>query len=317
MANEMMELEQRLAVARVLHGTKIFENPLTMTEAVQAANLDYDIRTVRPTFKSLAGQVVKVDSRVRLIVRVDADGTETAIGATGDRFKPVTNAMLANSFEAVTKKYPVIAAAEHQNRSYFCLDAGVSKLANEEHQNYLWIMDPKNGTGALRMIWTPTRMLCWNMQITAMRTASFKMNMVHLGNVESKLNVLSTVMYKVEEAQTKVYDSFNLMAAAQFSIEDRKSLVEAVYPSRREEIDTTSAYYKNLQALRDGAMTRMTLFDDVNSKYAGTAWAAYNGVTEFSDWRSGRGHVQFSTLTGQRAADKETAFNYIMSHITT
>jgi hypothetical protein len=50
----------------------------------------------------------------------------------------------------------------------------------------------------------------------------------------------------------------------------------------------------------------MEAFDPANLR--GTVWAAYNAVTEVSDWREGR-NADESALFGSRAQEKSRAFN--------
>ena len=60
--------------------------------------------------------------------------------------------------------------------------------------------------------------------------------------------------------------------------------------------------------IREGAQVLYHKFNDEHPQFAGTVWAAYNAATETSDWREGRGSVDYSTVFGPRAQEKVRAF---------
>ena len=67
-----------------------------------------------------------------------------------------------------------------------------------------------------------------------------------------------------------------------------------------------------VNALREAARERFESFEP--ARLRGTAWAAYNAVTEVAGWREGRGADQ-SALFGGRAAEKSRAYEAAMSLI--
>ncbi len=311
--------DRRAARALAIRGTQVLDRPMTMSEAIASKGMDYSI-VAKPGYADLNGSYVPLHS-AQVITRVDHDGTEQPIGWTGRRFRPVQNTALAAALDPITEKYPVYSVADHNGRAYFCLDAGRDSVGGEELQNYLWIIDPKSG-GALRGIWTPVRMACYNMQITAVRQATFHLSIVHVGNVGAKLPVFLDAMQKVDDARRETTAAFQAMVETILTKQQRKALIASVYPDKYAELPTPTTdeaiatmekYKANLVALRAAAEDRMSAYDDENAKLAHSAWGAYNGFTEIADWRRGRGDTALSSLVGYRAAEKANAFEAVMA----
>jgi phage/plasmid-like protein (TIGR03299 family) len=175
--------------------------------------------------------------------------------------------------------------------------------------NYLLINTSHDGSIAIQASITPVRVVCAN-----------TLNLA-LGSIKSKKGVKQT--FKIRHTQTaegkiqvarealglaKAYiDEFSAMANAMIQTEITKAqfdkIVELAYPMPKDETKKASVTKYN---------TKVDLLNDIyvgdfNNTIAGTAWGAFNAMTERLDWhRNGRKGNNESILASASGFDPMT-----------
>ena len=79
--------------------------------------------------------------------------------------------------------------------------------------------------------------------------------------------------------------------------------------------DAIQSYEKEVEsvkAIREGATGLFERFNDEHTKFANTAWGAYNAIVETEDYRKGW-NISESALFGPRAQRKAKAFNLALT----
>ncbi len=171
--------------------------------------------------------------------------------------------------------------------------------------NYLLINTSHDGSIAIQASITPVRVVCantLNLALSAFKgkkdvKQTFKIR--HTQTAEGKIAVAREAL-----GLAKVYlDEFSTMAQAMIEKEITKSqfdeIVALAYPAPEKD---AKGSFKKYDAKVD--LLQAIYVGDYNNTIAGTAWGAYNALTERLDWyRSGRGGSNESILASASGFD--------------
>jgi phage/plasmid-like protein (TIGR03299 family) len=171
--------------------------------------------------------------------------------------------------------------------------------------NYLLINTSHDGSIAIQASITPVRVVCantLNLALSAVKgkkapKQTFKIR--HTQTAEGKIAVAREAL-----GLAKVYlDEFSTMAQAMIETEITKSqfdeIVALAYPAPEKD---AKGSFKKYDAKVD--LLQAIYVGDYNNTIAGTAWGAYNALTERLDWyRSGRGGSNESILASASGFD--------------
>lgn len=185
---------------------------------------------------------------------------------------------------------------------------------------------------------SPVRVVCWNTNTMAEGSASINLGIPHSIDATQRIALAARLVAQFHEMKDAAKGIFEAFADRQVSAKDVDSIIYAAFqlpalPAKlrllKTQLSETEAaafkraltpdlleglakeqerYDRQCEAtlrLREVARERFEAFDPANLR--GTAWAAYNAVTEVSDWREGRGADE-GALFGSRAKEKGRAY---------
>lgn len=269
----------------------VFDNEVSTDEMLRLAHLNgWDVR------------LADIDLQARshknwfAVVRTNPfDGEDDVLGVVGQRYKVVQNEELFQFGDALLdggrwetagsiKNGTVVFGSLALDRETVLDPNGVGDKIN----NYLLVHTSHDGSVAIQASVTPVRVVCQNTLNVALHKSNVKQSykIRHTQTAEGKVAAAREAL-----GLAKTYlDEFDKMAhqMIQTEITDKQffDLITAVYPKPADDGSK-------------GAKTKWeNKVDTLNSIYtgptnymiAGTAWGAFNALTERLDWyRSGRG----------------------------
>lgn len=213
-------------------------------------------------------------------VRTD---TGAALGIVGDRYQVIQNRSGLDLFDVAAAK----GAIEYGRAGTFKggaitwlqarLPGAISIGARgDEVAKYLLLANSHDGSGALRILLTPIRVVCRNTLAMALR-ADVGMSIRHTSSAEEKVALAIAAIQGADAAYLAFAEQARSLYSRQLTHSQVRGYVEAVFPHVGE--GKPSA---RLEATRRKVID---LVDDGQGHYAiaGTAWAAYNAVAEYTD----------------------------------
>jgi phage/plasmid-like protein (TIGR03299 family) len=258
--------------------------PATAAEAITAAGLDYEVQlTPVATCDGLT-----VEGK-RAVVRYD---TQDVLGIVSDRYVPVQNRQAFGFLDAVVAdgglRYHTAGALGKGERIWLLakLPGHIRvKGSDDTVDRHLLLSNSHDGSTALRVYFTPIRVVCQNtLNMAERRSRGQGVSILHKGNLEAK----------IKEAQKVLGLAHRYFDDAAVKI-DR---LASVYPTQAQ----LTAYFKALYPDEEGKdNTRAEgiraelhrLFEEGIGhdmpQIRGTVWTAFNAVTEFVDHRKTRG----------------------------
>jgi len=266
-------------------GTKL-DQPVTAREAITAAGLDYEVRlTPLATYDGLAVPKTKA------VVRYD---TQTVLGVVSNRYVPVQNHQAFGFLDAVVAdgglRYHTAGALGRGEKIWMLAKLpGHIRVKNSDDlvDKYLLLSNAHDGSAALRVYFTPIRVVCQNtLSLAERRSNGQGISIMHKGDLHTKIaeaqKVLGFAQLCFDDAAARI----DRLASYYPSHAELSAYFRAIYPDPEEGKDKTRAtnIREELHRLFENGIGHD------QPQITRSAWVAYNSVTEFVDHvRPGRG----------------------------
>ncbi len=254
------------------------ENPATASEAITAAGLDYEVE-LKQLF---TGDGTFVPHR-KGVIRSD---NGEVLGAVGNTYVPVQNRQAFGFLDAVVAdgslRYHTAGALGKGERIWLLakLPSQIRvKNSDDLVDKFLLLSNAHDGSSALRVYFTPIRVVCQNtLNLADNRSTGQGISILHKGNLHTKIREAQRVLGLAEEFYDEAEGTIDILASHHPSSTQVNSFFKSVIP------DPIGADNARARKVRD----RLTCLFETGigqdmPDIKGTSWAAYNAVTEFVD----------------------------------
>lgn len=266
-------------------------------------------------------------------VHVRAD-TMMPLGVVGSGYKPIGNRELAEFADALVEvDKSIIVETAGSLRNGRCIFTLVRlprdiEVTNEDIlQQYVLIRNSHDGSSAFQVYPTSVRVVCANTLRMSERDVARGIQFQHTGDIQTKIDHARLALGLIAEESKRFEAQVRVLAAKHLTKDETRdyfcSVYDATYgvaPTHVDENDEEAADKFARQVAKRDAMLEVWFTNLKNERQdmkgiGGTAWAAYNAVSEFHDHQSGRflpvkesdGRVH-SNLFGTANARKLVAF---------
>lgn len=283
------------------------EGNVTTEQALKAAKLDWDVG-MRPLFNELGTK-----STHRETFRMD---TGAVLGVVGPRYHPLQNTAAFNFFEPLvndgTLAYETAGVLNDGKRVWILAKVKRSPMQivkGDEVEAYVLLSNSHDGTMAIRVGFTPIRVVCSNTLAIAHDIKDSKLlRITHSTGAETALAEIRKTMQMAERGFTATAEQFRLLARHQVNAADLKKYIQVVFDLKDEaERGRDSTIEASVIRLFEGGRGNNA------PGVAGTVWAAYNAVTEYMQYEAGRNEgsrlnsLWFGTNAGRNKKALESA----------
>lgn len=250
------------------------DNVLTADEAIEAAHLNWEVEKREIFFQTGDGTFTKANGYCT--VRTDEN---IPLGIVGKNYVPIQNAEAFSFMDTLVlsreAKYHTAGAIFQGAKVWILAKLPEQIIVKNDDvvDKYLLLVNQHDGKGALRVFFTPVRVVCQNTLNLALRNASIAVNIHHTGDVHRKIEEARRVLGIAITYFDNIEDKYRLLADTTLTTSALKDYVRTVFPGdsqRRANIRT-----KILELCEVGAGTDII--------EPGTAWGAYNAVAEYVD----------------------------------
>jgi len=306
MAHNIYE-NRMFCVGKAWHdvGIRINEE-VTSEEAIKLSGLDYEVIKV-PLFAEQNNQ--KIDAEVFGTLNTS---NNKILGVVADRYKIVQNIKAFEFFDGIVKSkeafYHSAGALGNGEKIWILakLPKNLLVFRNDVVEKYLLFTNSHDGKSAVKMYFTPIRVVCQNTLIASYKDQNEGISINHVGNINAKteeakrLLGLALDFYKDFEIITQkfVNTSMTRQGFDQYAFRIL-NITENTEKSTNLEnnIDRLSSLFINGKGNNEEGIKN-------------TLWAGYNAFTEFADhYKTTRGNNRVnSILFGSGATMKRKAY---------
>ncbi len=293
-------------------GTKL-DAPATAKEAIVASGLNYKVIQTPVLYK---GNPVQ-----EKMFNINQD-TDEVLAIVGGRYKIVQN---EEAFEFLDS---IVASKEAKYHTAGALGKGetiwlLAKLPkniliskDDVVEKYLCLTNSHDGTSALRVFFTPIRVVCQNTLSMALKDRCSTVSIKHTENCGEKISKAREVLGLALDFYNEVEKDFKVLARTKVTAQQTTSYFEQLLHINQKDEKEISTRKRNVMS----EMISLSENGKGNAPFRGTAWALYNGVTEYVDhFATIKGVKQDPTkrtqniVFGSGARTKERAFDLAMA----
>ena len=296
-------------------GTPVDE-ALTSSEAIIQAGLDWTVRT-SPTFiLGPDGNPLEIGD-TKAIVR---DTDNSILGTVGNRYTPVQNIEAFDFLDTVVNdgsvRYHTAGSLFNGKKIWLLAKVGsFDVVPGDKVDQYLFLHNAHDGTGALKVLFTPVRVVCANTARLALASGE-GISIRHQGDIKTKIHEAQKVLGLAQKHFSQFQEFTEVAKTVRMDTDRWNNFALTLIPDPPEKNSTKAANQRN---------TLTNLFTDGTGQnlvgVAGTGWAAFNAVTEFANYqRPAKGsdkerqeNRMVSSLFGPSAKMISTAMDSILS----
>ena len=291
------------------------------------------------------GQPVSTDHSAIVRHPLPDDPDSVVLGIVSGRWHHDSFCKLSKSLDPLSKSFRLETAGLIDNGGllFLAFRGDDFSVAGDEMKDFFVANLSATPGVAHTVLASPVRVVCSNTNLMARDRSTINLRIPHSQSAASRLTLASDLVSEFKSMSKKTQAVFELFAKTTIDSDGVEAILQAAFPtpslptelrlfqsalssaesgalektmgSRFAQIVTAQeAHERKIErvlALRDVARDHYGEFDPAPLR--GTAWAAYNTVTELSDHREGRSGVERSSLFGGRANEKTRAFAETLS----
>ena len=293
-------------------GTRLTKR-MTSEQALSAGGLDWEVKLADVRAVKEDGKEIECEEN-RAVVRLDND---SVLGVVGTSYVPLQNKEAFGFFDtAITERkaiFETVGALGKGERVWMLAKvegSDFSVLPDDAIQPYLLLSHSHDGSSCVRAKFTPIRVVCQNTLRVALAKSSDEIKIRHTGDVAGKIRSAGDILRVAGAMIDETKPIFIKMAQKQVTSKVAELYIrKSLQPSFSESKEASARLDTMVDSVAD--LMENGRGSDIKG-VRGTAWGAYNAITEFIDHkrkvRGGEDNRIGSIWFGQGSSVKQRAF---------
>ena len=287
-------------------GTEVKE-VATSEQAITAAKLDWNVRKE---------QLQRADgTKVESFATVRSDTNET-LGVVGNVYEPLQNKSAFSFFDAVVGEkaamYHTAGSLGNGEAVWMLakLPGYIRVIGDDVSEKFLLLTNRHDGRGAVRVMFTPIRVVCQNTLNIALSGIEKRFKAKHTGSLGNKVKDIQDYLGIIDAKSSLFEECARKLATVELTTEAWKNyvknsgLIPQEIPGERQSTRAYNIMEDVSRLFEHGKGQEMP-----GAKH--TAWGAFNAVVEYVDYQRAtkEGKRAESLLFGSGANIKQTAWD--------
>lgn len=253
--------------------TKIIQEAPTSAEALKAAGLDWE---VVPKFV--------YDEMGRVIPGYTAntrDMDDKVLGIVSDRYKIVQNKDafdFTDNLVGEALKYETAGSLRNGKQVWLLGRMPDTKILDDEVEPYICFTNTHDGSGAVRVLMTPVRVVCNNTLNFALESAKRSWSARHTGDITSKLADARETLMLANDYMKAMNQAAEELATQSMSATATKNAINALIP-----VATDATPKQKEQAAKQKEEIMVCMFAPDLANFVGTKWGFLNAIADYVD----------------------------------
>ena len=255
-------------------GTAVSECP-TSAEAIKLAGLDWDV-VQQPIYTGIDDNKVGIPNYKANVRSTD----NKVLGIVTDRYKPVQNRQAFDFTDSLIGEgcvYETAGSLCGGKRVFLLAKMPEKKILEESFDPYICFTNTHDGSGSIKAIMTPVRVVCQNTLSLALSNATRAWSTRHLGNMESKLAEAKYTLKMANDYMDKFAVVADQLANTTITEEQAYKVVDELFPIATEDSDRKA---RNITESKEQFIVCM--FSPDILKYKGTAYQLVQAASDYA-----------------------------------
>lgn len=251
-------------------GTIVQEAP-TSKDALDLAGLNWTVDG-KPVFDANGNPIKGYKANTR-----SSDGS--VLGVVTDRYKVVQNSEAFDFTDTLIGEgvtYETAGSLKNGKTIWLLAKMPERNILDDKFDPYICFTNSHDGTGAIRVVSTPIRVVCNNTLNLALNTATRSWSTRHMGDMNSKLQEAKHTLQLANDYLDALADEADRLANEKFSNEEVLAVLDEMFPVNPE---MSNRQRNNAEIVKDGIIACMYAPDLV--KFLNTKWGFLNAVSDY------------------------------------
>lgn len=255
-------------------GTAVSECP-TSADAIKLAGLDWDV-VQQPIYTGTDDNKVGIPNYKANVRSTD----NKVLGIVTDRYQPVQNRQAFDFTDSLIGEgcvYETAGSLCGGKRVFLLAKMPEKKILEESFDPYICFTNTHDGSGSIKAIMTPVRVVCQNTLSLALSNATRAWSTRHLGNMESKLAEAKYTLKMANDYMDKFAVVADQLANTTVTEEQAYKVVDELFPIATEDSDRKA---RNITESKEQFIVCM--FSPDILKYKGTAYQLVQAASDYA-----------------------------------
>lgn len=253
-------------------GTPVKESP-TSAEALELAGLNWKVE----------GKPIYTNDGIRIpgYVANTRDSDNSVLGVVTEKYKIVQNEdafAFTDSLIGGEVRYETAGSLRNGKSTFLLAKLPDKKILDDDFGQYLCFTNTHDGSGAVKVMMTPVRVVCNNTLNLALNTTKRMWTCKHMGSMKDKLHEAEETLGFANKYMDNLAVVAERLANVSLRDEEIQAIVAELFPMDENSSERTKA---NMQKAKQEFMVAYYMPDI--AKFRNTAWGVLNAT---SDWMS-------------------------------
>lgn len=253
-------------------GTPVQESP-TSADALRLAGLDWRVEA-KPIYTNDGIKIPGYVANTR-------DSDNSVLGVVTEKYKIVQNEdafAFTDSLIGGDVRYETAGSLRNGKSTFLLAKLPDKKILDDDFGQYLCFTNTHDGSGAVKVMMTPVRVVCNNTLNLALNTTKRMWTCKHMGSMKDKLHEAEETLGFASKYMDNLAVVAERLANVSLRDEEIQAIVAELFPMDENSSDRTKA---NMQKAKQEFMVAYYMPDI--AKFRNTAWGVLNAT---SDWMS-------------------------------
>ena len=251
-------------------GTRVEDAPNSLV-AMQKSGLNWTVEPKKIAIAETGNLIPSAFANVR-----SSDGK--VLGIVGDRYRIVQNVdafAFTDTLIGGDVRYETAGSLNGGRRIWLLAKMPEKKVAGDEVEPFLCFTNTFDGTGAVRVVMTPVRVVCQNTLNLALRTAKRAWSVKHTGDIQKKILEARECLELADEYMDALDKRAEQLANVRVDEDMLNKILAQMFPVKETD---SNCKKRNAQSAKDSFMLCYAAPDI--AKFHGTAWGAVNAMAD-------------------------------------
>lgn len=251
--------------------TKLIQEAPTSKDALELAGLNWTVDGA-PIYDANGDEIKGYKANTR-------SSDRSVLGVVTDRYKVVQNFEAFDFTDALIGEgvtYETAGSLKNGKTIWLLAKLPQTKILGDTFDPYICFTNSHDGSGAIRIISTPVRVVCNNTLNLALDTATRSWSTRHMGDMNSKLREAQNTLRLANDYLVALDEKADMLANAKMTNDEILSVLDDMFPVSE---DMSNRQKKNAEVVKDGIMACM--FAPDLAQFVNTKWGFLNAVSDY------------------------------------